>query len=241
MSDRAGEVPEILGIADQRREQMLRAALAVIHERGYAETRIADVAERTGSSPALVIYYFKTKDQLLTEAMRYSEDRWINGCQRRLAELSTAVAKLEELVAMYCLDDRDPEPQTSWLVWLDFWAQSARNPDVASLREKTEIRWRDTIRSVVLAGQESGEFRKVDADSFAIMLSAVLDGLVIQIALEDPAVDQVDAYELTVRFAADQLGFEPTPLAVAVGAARAPSGASQSVGGGERKAHEKGR
>jgi AcrR family transcriptional regulator len=241
MSDRSGEAPEVLGIADQRREQMLRAALAVIHERGYAETRIADVAERTGISPALVIYYFKTKDQLLTEAMRYSEDRWINGCHRRLAELPTAVAKLEELVAMYCLDERDPEPQTSWLVWLDFWAQSARNPEVASLREKTEIRWRDTIRSVVLAGQESGEFRKVDADSFAIMLSAVLDGLVIQIALEDPAVDQEEAYELSVRFAADQLGFEPTPLAAVVGAAPAKAGASQSVSGGERQAHEKGR
>ena len=51
---------------------MLRAALEVIVERGYAETRIADIAERTGTSPALVIYYFKTRDQLLTEAIRYS-------------------------------------------------------------------------------------------------------------------------------------------------------------------------
>ena len=40
--------------AGERREQMLRAALEVIIERGYAETRIADVAERTGTSPALV-------------------------------------------------------------------------------------------------------------------------------------------------------------------------------------------
>ena len=51
---------------------MLRAALEVIVERGYADTRIADVAERTGTSPALVIYYFKTRDQLLTEAIRFS-------------------------------------------------------------------------------------------------------------------------------------------------------------------------
>ncbi|HSP54488.1 MAG TPA: hypothetical protein VLS25_02775 [Dehalococcoidia bacterium] len=32
------------GMADQRREQMLQAALEVIVERGYADTRIADVA-----------------------------------------------------------------------------------------------------------------------------------------------------------------------------------------------------
>ena len=67
----AADAGGALGTADQRREQMLRAALEVIADRGYADTRIADVAERTGISPALVIYYFKTKDQLLTEAIRY--------------------------------------------------------------------------------------------------------------------------------------------------------------------------
>src|SRR5215472_15870391 len=71
----AGETA--LGIADHRREHMLRAALEVIAERGYADTRIADVAERTGISPALVIYYFKTKDQLLTEADPEPHDSWL--------------------------------------------------------------------------------------------------------------------------------------------------------------------
>ena len=53
---------------------MLVAAAELIAERGFSETRIADVAERVGASPALVIYYFGTKDSLLTEALRYSED-----------------------------------------------------------------------------------------------------------------------------------------------------------------------
>ena len=70
------------GTADSRREQMLRAALEVIAERGYADTRIADVAERIGISPALVIYYFKTKDQLLTESIRYLDNIWYADGQR---------------------------------------------------------------------------------------------------------------------------------------------------------------
>src|SRR5271165_3809552 len=49
---------------DSRRTQMLRAALDVLVERGFPDTRIADVAERSEVSPALVIYYFKTKDRL---------------------------------------------------------------------------------------------------------------------------------------------------------------------------------
>src|SRR5437016_7037373 len=115
----------------ERREQMLRAALDVIVERGYADTRIADVAERTGTSPALVIYYFKTKDQLLTEAIRFSEDSWYEAGTRRMAAIPTAAGKLEEIVAMSCLPEADSEPTSSWALWLDLWAQSVRHPEVA--------------------------------------------------------------------------------------------------------------
>jgi AcrR family transcriptional regulator len=94
--------------AEQRREQLLRAALDVIVARGYADTRIADVAEHAGTSPALVIYYFKTRDQLLTEALRYSEDSWYAAGTQRLAAIPTAAGRLTELVAMTCLPDTDP-------------------------------------------------------------------------------------------------------------------------------------
>ena len=98
---------------DQRREQMLHAALEVISERGFADTRIADIAERIGISPALVIYYFKTKDQLLTEAIRHYEDTWYAEGKRRMAALPTAAARLEEFVAMNLLPEADPEPHDS--------------------------------------------------------------------------------------------------------------------------------
>ncbi|MGH3283346.1 MAG: TetR/AcrR family transcriptional regulator, partial [Streptosporangiaceae bacterium] len=141
----------------QRREQMLRAALEVILERGYAETRIADVAERTGTSPALVIYYFKTRDQLLTETIRYSEDTWYAENQRRIEAIPTAAGRLAEAIAMICLPE-NPEPRMYWLLWLDLWAFSPRSPGLAAVRQKSDERWRETLRSIVLAGQEAGEF-----------------------------------------------------------------------------------
>ena len=207
MTTRAPDGTEVLGTADQRREQMLHAALEVISARGYADTRIADVAERAGVSPALVIYYFKTKDQLLTEAIRYYEESWYEVGRRRMEKLPTAAARIEEIVAMNCLTEADPAPGSSWQLWLDFWAQAARNAEVASVRRKSDDRWREQIGSIVLAGQEAGEFRDVDAAGFATCLSSLLDGLTIQIALEDPVVDSVGAFELTMQFVADRLGF----------------------------------
>ena len=112
---------------------------------------------------------------------------------------------------MTCLPEADPDnAEYSWLIWLDFWAQAARNAAVAAVRQKADERWRETIRSLVAEGQQAGEFRGVDQDIFAIHFSALLDGLAIQMALEDPRVDPVTAFEVSMSFAADQLGFEWT-------------------------------
>jgi AcrR family transcriptional regulator len=211
MTNRAVAEAEAPAAADQRRAQMLHAALEIISERGYADTRIADVAERSGVSPALVIYYFKTKDQLLTEAIRHYEDGWYEVGQHRLEKLPTARARLEEIVAMSTLAEDDPEPGSSWQLWLDFWAQAARNSEAAAVRRKSDELWRDLIADLVQAGQDAGEFAPVDKHQFAIGLSALLDGLTIQIALEDPVVDSVGAFELSMHFVANQLGFDWTP------------------------------
>ncbi len=214
MSEHAGAAPSGGSRdAERRREQMLRAALDVIVERGYADTRISDVAERTGTSPALVIYYFKTRDQLLTEAIRYSEDAWYAEYLRRTEHIATAAGRLVELIANVCLPASEDEPRGYWLMWLDLWALSPRSPGVAAIRQKSDERWRAAIRSIVLAGQEAGEFTQVDADDFTITLSALLDGLAVQIGLYDPEVPPQRAYELAMRFAAGQLGFDWKPAA----------------------------
>ena len=83
---------------------------------------------------------------------------------------------------------------------------------------------------------DSGEFGPVSPADFATTLSALLDGFAIQIALEDPTVDAGRAFELTMRFAARELGFTWVPRHRADGqadAGRRPAGVAQ-VGNGAR-------
>jgi AcrR family transcriptional regulator len=192
---------------DTRRKQILKAALEVLIERGFPDTRIADVAERAEVSPALVIYYFKTKDSLLVEAMRYSEDLWYADGARRLALLPTATRRLEEIVALTCLPEADDEFKETWGIWLDLWATAVRHPEVRAVREEFDEHWRETLRQIVREGQASGEFRKLDADEFAVGFSALLDGFAIQIALDDPVVNDATAFGLAMRIASQLLGF----------------------------------
>src|SRR6476619_8052530 len=89
-------------VADVRRDQMLAAASTLIAERGFSETRIADVAKRVGASPALVIYYFGTKDSLLTEALRWSERSFYAAVEEMLQRKASVTQRIETLVA-WCL------------------------------------------------------------------------------------------------------------------------------------------
>jgi AcrR family transcriptional regulator len=192
---------------DGRRTQILRAALDVIVERGYADTRIADVAERVDISPALVMYYYKTKDRLLAAATRYAEDLWYEEGMRRMKAIESAAGRLEELVRLTCLPQTGPGLADSWFVWLDLWAHALRQAEVRAVREEFDEHWRQTIRQIVRDGQDAGEFVLVHVDDFAVSFSALLDGFAVQIALDDPVVGYERCFDLSMRYAAGQLGF----------------------------------
>ncbi len=194
--------------ADKRREDMIRAALDVIVERGYPDTRIADVAERAGTSPALVIYYFTTKDNLLTEAVRLAEDHWYDLGAARMEKIERAAGRLEWIVGATCLPQADEELPEPWALWLDLWAQAVRHPEVARVRADFDARWRASLVDIVVDGEASGEFSPVDPDEFAVTLSALLDGLAVQIALDDPVVTPQVAFSCAMTFASEKLGFD---------------------------------
>ncbi|HET8663919.1 MAG TPA: TetR/AcrR family transcriptional regulator [Nocardioides sp.] len=193
-------------VADVRRDQMLAAAATLIAERGFSDTRIADVAKRVGASPALVIYYFGTKDSLLTEALRWSERSFYAEAEEMLDSTEKLRDRLEVLVEWNIVADKQQDITGDWGLWFDLWAQAFRHPEVKKDRAELDARWRDLIARVVQDGIDSGEIEKVDAQEFAIMWGSLLDGLVIQVALDDPVVTVPLARKIALEVAQKELG-----------------------------------
>jgi AcrR family transcriptional regulator len=169
--------------AHLRRPAILTAAAEVISERGVQNTRISDVAERAGTSAPGVLYWFPTKDQLLAEALQFSDDRFYEGLTDELEALDSAEARLGRLIELW---PSDGDGET--VLWMELWVRSLRDPQLAATRERLDQRWRETIAGIVRDGQASGEFGDADADDVALLLGALLDGFAIQLALGDPAV-----------------------------------------------------
>ena len=144
-------------VADVRRDQMLAAAATLIAERGFHDTRIADVAKRVGASPALVIYYFGTKDSLLTEALRWSERSFYVATEEMLRSTDKLRDRLEILVEWTLVADKTESVTGDWGLWFDLWAQAFRHPEVKKDRAELDAQWRDLIARIVQDGVDAGE------------------------------------------------------------------------------------
>lgn len=187
---------------EPRRIEMLRAAAELICERGFGDTRIADVAKRAGVSSALVIYYFGTRDRLLVDALRYSEESFYEAAEKMLSEIPSLRERLSLLTKWTCVPEADEEIPGAWGLWFDLWAQAFRHDEVKAGRVELDARWRQMIIDAIKSADLDTD---VDPRMFALEFSALLDGLSIQVALEDPEVDSAVAYEIAMRFAEREL------------------------------------
>ncbi len=197
-------------LSDARRRQILKAAVQVIASKGLCDTGIKDVADQAGTSPALVIYYFGTKDALLAEALAFAEDRFYAQTADAVAGMASARDRLVELVRCSCSVGEAEDDFDEWVLWLDLWARAAHKPDVARDRQAMDRRWRTTIGEIVRQGQAAGEFAPVDADGFALRLAALIDGLAILVVLKDPDVTRERMFDLCMQTCAGELGFSWT-------------------------------
>ena len=170
-----------------RRQEILAAAAQVITDRGLAETRIQDIAETCGVSTGLILYYFESKDRLLVEALTFANDKYYLAQSRELRRLSSARGQLERLIELSVPGLLgEYERLEEWALWLEIWVRALRDPSLAREREALDRRWRQSISDIVRHGRETGEFPDGnDADELGMEIGALIDGLAVQVLLND--------------------------------------------------------
>ncbi|WP_328678775.1 TetR/AcrR family transcriptional regulator [Streptomyces sp. NBC_00343] len=164
------------------REDVLAAAMGMIAERGLEQLTMAALGREVGMSSGHLLYYFHSKDELLLQALEWSEGRL--GAERgRLLTRSTATARerVDAYVDLYVPDGhRDPH----WTLWLEVWNRSQNAADDARDRQAAiEGVWHRDLVALIAEGVSRGEFRAVDPDRFAARLRALLDGFSIHVAI----------------------------------------------------------
>ncbi|MGW5370711.1 TetR/AcrR family transcriptional regulator [Streptomyces sp. NPDC004009] len=187
---------------------MLRAAIGQIEARGVAAVRIADVAAALGVSNALVLYHFSTKEKLVAAAFAHAAEDDLARLRALLGRRTSALRRLRAAVRWYA-----PTGQAKgWRLWIEGWAVSLREPALREVARDLDQRWKAAIAEVIAEGVAAGEFTCPDPASTALRLTALLDGLAVQLTSYPGAVARARAQEWVDEALARELGLRPDEL-----------------------------
>ncbi|MET9790690.1 TetR/AcrR family transcriptional regulator [Streptomyces canus] len=193
----------------ERREELLRAAIEQIEARGVAAVRIADVASALGVSNALVLYHFSTKEKLVAAAFTYAAEDDLAHLRKLLGRRTSALRRLRAAVRWYA-----PTGQAKgWRLWIEGWAVALREPALQEVTRDLDRRWKAALAEVIAEGVAAGEFHCPDPQATALRLTALLDGLAVQLTSYAGAVPRSRAQTWVDEALARELGLGGTESA----------------------------
>jgi len=178
---------------EARPEEITAAALELFVERGFAATRLEDVAARAGVSKGTVYLYFANKEDLFKAVVR-------EGLVSPIAEMTDFVAQFPgstfELLRMLMRGwwDKVGATRMSGIPKL-LLGESGNFPELVRfyLAEVVEP-GHAVLTAIVRRGIARGEFRAMDAEQAAMLIAApMLQIMLWRNALEPQSTYKIDA------------------------------------------------
>jgi AcrR family transcriptional regulator len=175
---------------EARPAEIIAAALKLFSERGFAATRLEDVAEAAGVSKATIYLYFESKEDLFKAIIREiatprldAIEALVEGFDGRAADLVRGLAERARAIA--------GSPDVRAVIKLVV-SEAGNFPDVAAFyRDEMVLRGLRNIARIIERGVASGEFRRCDpvATGQSIILPIIMNALAREVFGETPELD----------------------------------------------------
>lgn len=173
MTDRSFMIEGMPKIVDKvaRREEILDAAVKVFARKGFAASRIEDVAVEAGIAKGSVYLYFKSRDALLAGVF----ERYATKSARVLAELGDG-APLERLTRLVraAIEMLAAHPDHA-RVLLEVWASNPPIDMAAMYRE-----YRGAIAGLLAEAAAEGALRPGIGAEHAVVIVGAIEGCLVQ-------------------------------------------------------------
>lgn len=171
-----------------RRRQIIEAAVAVMAEKGWAETSIDEATRRAEVSRGLVSYHFKDKADLLSGVLARCQEIFNESVAEGVADSEDPVVQMRRVLEISVdLAVVNPVP---YEVFVQFTASAKRDP---RLGEEIRALWdgfRKYTARAIEAGQRKGVFRAdIDPMVAATRQIGAVTGIALQWLLEPGAFD----------------------------------------------------
>jgi AcrR family transcriptional regulator len=154
---------------EDRPAEITEAALAAFAEKGYAATKVDEVAKRAGVSKGLLYLYFKTKEDLFKAVIRSFLSPKIDALISNIEETNLSA---EEFVRGPFLAFAKSLPNSPARVLVRLMiAEGPKHPDLVEWYWNNVVsRALAALRSLIKKGVDSGEFRESALGEFPQLL-----------------------------------------------------------------------
>ena len=188
---------------DDIRERLLGAAAAVFARQGYDGTKIMDVVRESGLSTGAVYGRFRSKNDLLREA--------IVTASAGVARLGVEdVDRVADLIAAGARRTAGPLSDAEALR-LEAYVTARREPEVAAGLAESHQVWKAALAPLVEAARHDGTVADdVDPEAVLFLVRILTLGLLLHRASGLPAPDD-DAWQALVARIVASFGADPTP------------------------------
>src|SRR5580692_1828428 len=165
-----------------RREALVEATLRCLKQYGHEGVSVRRISAAAGVSIGLINHHFPSKSGLVAEAY----ETLALSLQDSIKSQSDdrAAAPRERLSgffrASFAPELLDPE---LFNVWLVFWSMVAHSPEIRAVHDRTYGKYRSTLESMLGQLADSAEAPPFKLRQAAIALSALLDGLWVELSL----------------------------------------------------------
>ena len=158
-----------------RRAQIIDAAITVVAEEGYARASMARIAQQAGLSKGLLSYHFRSKDDLLEQAMRTT---FAAITAAVIGEIDVGAPAPDILrAAIHRLADYGPAHRYQ-LRGMDQIVRNLRDADGRPLLTLADYDGAyGQIEQLFRKGQREGTFRAFDTRVMAVTYQAALDAM----------------------------------------------------------------
>lgn len=174
---------------EQRRRQLIDATMKCIARKGMGSTTLADVAGEAGLSQGIVNLHFESKENLLTETLRHLADEY--KAQFNKAYENSGPGPAEKLLALIELDLRPSIcDRRKVAVWFAFWGEVKSRPTYRKICDERDQYYDDIVESLAREIIADGEYEGVTAESVAIVLTSMTNGLWLSCLISPASFDR---------------------------------------------------
>lgn len=160
-----------------RKEEIIRAALAIVEQNGLDKLNINAIAAAIKLVPAAIYRHFKGKEEIVAALVEFTDKCLQNNLSQVNEANGTAIEKLKYLFELHIqlLKDEGAIPRI-----LYFLLNSDRNPELRASLLSSVGHYVQQVKKLLIQGQRKGEISPdVDAAAAAILFLGMIQPLTI--------------------------------------------------------------